>query len=151
MKKSLLFLIALFVFFSASSQKFDQLAKTPPMGWNSWNKYHCDVSEELILKMADAKDGDLLLISSAEKYCAYTILGALRLELARQLGIMEKLHNTFSFHWVIDFPLFEYAEDDNRWVARHHPFTSPKPDHISVMINNDPVIKRFNVHFFQPP
>ena len=56
MKKSLLFLIALFVFFSASSQKFDQLAKTPPMGWNSWNKYHCDVSEELILKMADAME-----------------------------------------------------------------------------------------------
>jgi alpha-galactosidase len=54
MKKSLLVLISLFVFFSASSQKFDQLAKTPPMGWNSWNKYHCDVSEELILRMADA-------------------------------------------------------------------------------------------------
>lgn len=56
MKKSLLFLIAFFVFFSASSQKFDQLAKTPPMGWNSWNKYQCDVSEELILKMADAME-----------------------------------------------------------------------------------------------
>jgi aspartyl-tRNA synthetase len=38
--------------------------------------------------------------------------------------------------------LFEYAEDDNRWVARHHPFTAPKPDHISVMINNNPVIEK---------
>jgi alpha-galactosidase len=46
-----------FLFLSAASQKFDQLAKTPPMGWNSWNKYHCDVSEDLILKIADAMAG----------------------------------------------------------------------------------------------
>ena len=43
--------------------------------------------------------------------------------------------------WVIDFPLFEYDPEENRWVARHHPFTSPKPDHISMMIDNDPVIQ----------
>jgi len=42
--------------------------------------------------------------------------------------------------WVMDFPLFEYAEEENRWVARHHPFTSPKPDHIQRMIENSPVI-----------
>jgi len=42
---------------------------------------------------------------------------------------------------VIDFPLFEYAEGDNRWVARHHPFTSPSPIHTEVMINNSPVIE----------
>ena len=75
-------------------------------------------------------ESDLLLISSAEKYCAYTILGALRLELARQLGIMEKLHNTFSFHWVIDFPLFEYDENEKRFIAVHHPFTAPKNEDI---------------------
>lgn len=54
MKRSLLLLVAVFVFISADSQKFDQLAKTPPMGWNSWNKFHCDVSEILIMQMADA-------------------------------------------------------------------------------------------------
>ncbi|TAL42999.1 MAG: aspartate--tRNA ligase, partial [Chitinophagaceae bacterium] len=42
---------------------------------------------------------------------------------------------------VLDFPLFEYDAEENRWVARHHPFTSPKPDHINVMINNSPVIE----------
>ena len=42
--------------------------------------------------------------------------------------------------WVLDFPLFEYDEEGNRWVARHHPFTSPKPDHIGIMIDNDPLI-----------
>ncbi len=54
MKKHLLFLVAVFLFLSATAQKFDQLAKTPPMGWNSWNKYHCDVSETLIMQVADA-------------------------------------------------------------------------------------------------
>ena len=43
--------------------------------------------------------------------------------------------------WVLDFPLFEYAEEDNRWVARHHPFTSPKPAQIEEMISNNPVIE----------
>jgi alpha-galactosidase len=57
MKRCLLFLVMAFLFLSAASQKFDQLAKTPPMGWNSWNKYHCDVSEDLILKIADAMAG----------------------------------------------------------------------------------------------
>jgi aspartyl-tRNA synthetase len=46
----------------------------------------------------------------------------------------------FKLLWVIDFPLFEYSEEDNRWVARHHPFTAPKPDQIATMINNDPLI-----------
>jgi hypothetical protein len=46
----------------------------------------------------------------------------------------------FKLLWVVDFPLFEYSEEDNRWVARHHPFTAPKPDHIAIMIDNDPLI-----------
>jgi alpha-galactosidase len=57
MKRCLLFLVAVFLFLSAASQKFDRLAKSPPMGWNSWNKYQCDVSEDLILKMTDAMAG----------------------------------------------------------------------------------------------
>ena len=54
MKKHILIAATLFFFFNASAQKFDQLAKTPPMGWNSWNKYACNVSESLIMGMADA-------------------------------------------------------------------------------------------------
>jgi aspartyl-tRNA synthetase len=63
--------------------------------------------------------------------------------MADRLGFRKP--DEFKLLWVTDFPLFEYAEDDQpgeagRWVARHHPFTSPKPEHIEVMINNDPVI-----------
>jgi aspartyl-tRNA synthetase len=56
----------------------------------------------------------------------------------------------FKLLWVLDFPLFEYAEDDNRWVARHHPFTSPKPDHIDIMINNNPVIEDADKYLEHP-
>ncbi len=96
-------------------------------------------SEELeaIKQAANAEDGDLLLISSDEKYRSLTILGALRLEMARQLGIMEKVRNTYSFHWVVDFPLFEYDAEENRYVAMHHPFTSPKDEDIA-MLDKDP-------------
>ena len=54
MKKYLLVFVAVFLSMGATAQKFDQLAKTPPMGWNSWNKFHCDVSEALIMQAADA-------------------------------------------------------------------------------------------------
>jgi aspartyl-tRNA synthetase len=65
------------------------------------------------------------------------------MEMATRLGLRKD--NEFRLLWVLDFPLFEYAEDENggagRWVARHHPFTSPKPAHIETMISNDPKIK----------
>ena len=65
MKKYLLFFVAVFFFAGVTAQKFDQLAKTPPMGWNTWNKFHCDVSEALIMQAADA------MISSGMKDAGY--------------------------------------------------------------------------------
>ena len=65
MKKYFLLLMTVFLFMGATAQKFDQLAKTPPMGWNSWNKFHCDVSEALIIQAADA------LVSSGMKDAGY--------------------------------------------------------------------------------
>jgi aspartyl-tRNA synthetase len=84
-----------------------------------------------------AQDGDLILISSDKKRRAQTILGALRLECAKRLGIMDAVKDKFSFHWVIDFPLFEYDEDSERWVAMHHPFTSPMDEDIA-LLDTDP-------------
>ncbi len=65
MKKYLLILVAVLLTLGARAQKFDQLAKTPPMGWNSWNKFHCDVSETLIMQTADA------LVSTGMKDAGY--------------------------------------------------------------------------------
>ena len=90
-----------------------------------------------IKKIANAENNDLILISSDEKYRALTILGALRMEMARQLGIIEKLKNTFSFHYVVDFPLFEYDEDEKRYFSKHHPFTSPDLNQLEIL-DKDP-------------
>ena len=96
-------------------------------------------------KTLEIDDNDLILISSDEKYRALTILGALRLELAKQLGIIEKLKGTFSFHFVIDFPLFDYDPIENRFVAMHHPFTSPKTEDIQ-LLDSDPSKVKANAY-----
>ena len=71
-----------------------------------------------------AKPGDLMLVISGEKEKARKQLNDLRLEMGNQLGLRDK--NDFKFLWVVDFPMLEWAEEEERWVARHHPFTSPK-------------------------
>ncbi|MFZ9262480.1 MAG: aspartate--tRNA ligase [Chitinophagaceae bacterium] len=98
-------------------------------------------SEERLKKIADATEaqkGDIILILAGAEERTRKAMSELRLELGEQLGMRKK--EEFKLLWVLDFPLFEYSEDDNRWVARHHPFTSPKPTQISTMIENDPAI-----------
>lgn len=93
-------------------------------------KFLSESELEAIKKEAQIEAGDLLLISSDAKYRACTILGALRLEAARRTGIMEQVKNKFSFHWVVDFPLFEYDEEAKRYAALHHAFTAPKEEDV---------------------
>ncbi|MGB9702140.1 MAG: aspartate--tRNA ligase [Candidatus Kapaibacteriota bacterium] len=81
----------------------------------------------------DIEDGDLLLFISDAYTRTYTVLGALRLEIANQLKILDNLKNQYNFLWVIDFPLFEYDEEEKRYVAMHHPFTSPKMEDIEIL------------------
>jgi len=77
---------------------------------------------------------DSIVFIVADSYdVTYKSLGALRLQLAHKTGIFAEIENTFHFSWVIDFPLLEFSEEDKRWVARHHPFTSPKEDHIELL------------------
>lgn len=85
-----------------------------------------------------AQTGDLILILAGAEERTRKAISELRLEMAERLGLRRK--DEFKLLWVLDFPLFEYSEEDNRWVARHHPFTSPKPDHIDIMVNNSEVI-----------
>lgn len=73
-----------------------------------------------------AKTGDLVLIVSDTWHKTYSTLGVLRLEMAKRLNLIDE--NAWNLHWVVDFPMFEWSEEDKRYVAMHHPFTSPKPE-----------------------
>lgn len=78
-----------------------------------------------------AKPGDLMLIISGDAAKARKQLNELRLEMGSRLGLRDP--NVFSTLWVLDFPLLEYGEEEQRWFAMHHPFTSPKPEDIPLL------------------
>ena len=106
---------------------------------SSVDKFFTEDALQKIAAATGALPGDLVLILAGKEERTRKAASELRLEMGKRLGLRKE--NEFKLLWVLDFPLFEYAEEENRWVARHHPFTAPKPDHISVMINNDPEIK----------
>jgi aspartyl-tRNA synthetase len=106
---------------------------------SSVDKFFSEDKLKAIAATTGAKAGDLVLILAGAEERTRKAISELRLEMGKRLGMRKE--DEFKLLWVLDFPLFEYAEEENRWVARHHPFTSPKPDHIEVMINNNPVIE----------
>jgi aspartyl-tRNA synthetase len=79
----------------------------------------------------NAKQGDLILILAGEKKMTLTALSELRLEMGNRLGLRKK--DTFVPLWIVDFPLLEWDEEEKRFFAMHHPFTSPKPEDINLM------------------
>ena len=105
---------------------------------SSVDKFYSEEKLKAIAGAANAKPGDLVLILADAEERTRKAISDLRMEMANRLGLRKD--NEFKLLWVLDFPLFEYDEVGNRWVARHHPFTSPKPSDIDTMINNDPVI-----------
>ena len=105
---------------------------------SSMDKFFSEEKLKAIACSAGAKAGDLVLILAGAEERTRKAISDLRMEMAERLGMRKK--DEFRLLWVLDFPLFEYDEDGNRWVARHHPFTSPKPAQIDTMISNDPVI-----------
>jgi len=106
---------------------------------SSVDKFYTEDKLKAIADATNAKVGDLILILAGAEERTRKATSDLRMEMATRLGLRK--NDEFKLLWVLDFPLFEYAEEDNRWVARHHPFTSPKPDQIEVMINNNPLIE----------
>jgi aspartyl-tRNA synthetase len=106
---------------------------------SSVDKFYNEEKLKAIAAACHAKPGDLILILAGTEERTRKATSELRLEMGKRLGYRKD--DEFKLLWVLDFPLFEYAEEDNRWVARHHPFTSPKPDHIQTMIGNNPVIE----------
>ncbi|MEW6062599.1 MAG: aspartate--tRNA ligase [Bacteroidota bacterium] len=92
-----------------------------------------------ICDAAEAKVGDVVLIVSDTWNKTYTTLGTLRLEMAKRLNLIDE--NKWNLLWVVDFPMFEYSEEEKRYVAMHHPFTSPKPEDIP-LLDSDPLKAR---------
>ncbi|HSZ87342.1 MAG TPA: aspartate--tRNA ligase [Puia sp.] len=122
---------------------------------SSVDKFFDNDALKLIAEKCSAASGDLILILAGKQERTLKAISELRLEMGERLGLRKK--EEFKLLWITDFPLFEYSEEDNlpagqagRWVARHHPFTAPKPEHISVMINNDPEIKNAEEYLQHP-
>ncbi|MFY8004615.1 MAG: amino acid--tRNA ligase-related protein, partial [Chitinophagaceae bacterium] len=115
---------------------------------SSVDKFYSQEKLQAIAAAAAANPGDLLLLLAGKEERTRKAMSELRLEMGKRLGFRKD--NEFKLLWVVDFPLFEYAEDENRWVARHHPFTSPKPSDIPVMINNNPVIENADAYLQHP-
>ena len=90
---------------------------------------------EALKEASDVKDGGSVLLVSDAWLKACTALGALRNDIASEKGLKKK--DEFSFLWVVDFPMFEWSETENRWVSQHHPFTMPKREDIP-LLDTDP-------------
>jgi aspartyl-tRNA synthetase len=106
---------------------------------SSMDKFFNEEKLKAIAAACDANAGDLILILAGPEERTRKAISELRMEMARRLGLRKE--DEFKLLWVLDFPLFEYDSEENRWVARHHPFTSPKPSDIDTMISNNPVIE----------
>ena len=90
---------------------------------SSFAKFMTEEEMDALVKAMDGKAGDLLLFAADKNKVVWDVLGNLRLELARQMELLDK--NVFNFLWVTEFPLLEYNEDMQRYQAMHHPFTMP--------------------------
>jgi aspartyl-tRNA synthetase len=95
------------------------------------------------LNSMHARPGDLLLLLAGEETKTRKAMSELRLEMGERLGLRDR--NKFECLWVLDFPLLEHNEEENRWFAMHHPFTSPLPDDIE-MLKKDPGSVRANAY-----
>ena len=95
---------------------------------SSVNKFFDQDQLKKIGEVFGAKTGDLILICSGKKEVVWASLGFLRRDLAGKLGLLDP--NDFKLLWVVDFPMFEWSDEENRYMAMHHPFTSPKKEDI---------------------
>lgn len=91
-------------------------------------KFLSDDEKQAIIERAEGENGDLFLFGADKHKIVYDSLGALRLKLGKQLNLIDE--SSFSFLWVVDWPLLEYDEEEKRYVAAHHPFTMPKEEDI---------------------
>jgi len=124
--------------------EFVKIYKAKGMAWiaveenelkSAITKFLTEAEIKDILDRVKAEPGDLICFIADRNEVVYDSLGALRLELARRLELLDK--TVFKFLWVTEFPLLEYDDEDKRWVAKHHPFTSPMDEDLEYL-DSDP-------------
>ena len=104
-----------------------------------FKKFYSDETFENIKQATGAKTGDLLLVIADKPLVVAQALGELRLEMARRRGLIDP--DKLSFLWVVDFPMFEYSEEDKRWKAMHHPFTAPRDEDVQYLTSDPGRVK----------
>ena len=102
---------------------------------SSFAKFMTEEQMQALISAMDGKPGDLLLFAADKNKVVWDVLGNLRLEIARQLDLLKK--DDYKFLWVTEFPLLEYSEEEDRYVAMHHPFTMPMEEDLP-LIDTDP-------------
>jgi aspartyl-tRNA synthetase len=121
---------------------------------SSFDKFFDEEKLKNLAAHCNAKQGDLVLLLAGAEEKTRKATSDLRMYMANTLGLRK--NDEFKLLWVLDFPLFEFANEDQdgggagRWVARHHPFTSPKPSHIDIMINNSPKVDDLEKYLEHP-
>lgn len=102
---------------------------------SSFAKFLSEEQMSALVKAMDGEPGDLLLFAADKNKVVWDSLGALRVELAKQLELLDK--NEYRFVWITEFPLLEWSEEQGRFVAMHHPFTMPMEEDLA-FIDSDP-------------
>lgn len=124
--------------------EYEEVAKAYGLGGLIWIRKNRNLKSsvdkhdrpvaEVAAESLSLKEGGFALISVGERKRVSTVLGELRLKVAQELGLLE--NEVYDFLWVVDFPMFEWSEEEGRLVARHHPFTMPRLENVE---KNDPL------------
>lgn len=101
---------------------------------SSFAKFMKEKELDNLVNAMDGKPGDLLLFAADSNKIVWEVLGSLRCELGKELGLIPE--DEFAFLWITDFPLFEYSEEQGRYVAMHHPFTMPYEEDIDYIVSD---------------
>jgi len=115
---------------------------------SSFDKFFNAEQLKNLASFCKANSGDLILILAGPEERTRKAISELRLEMAERSGLRKA--DEFKLLWILDFPLFEYDAEENRWTARHHPFTSPKPEQVEIMTGNSHVIKNAEKYLEHP-
>lgn len=106
---------------------------------SSFSKFMTEEETADIVRALSGKPGDLLLFAADRNKIVFNVLGALRLELAQQKGLLDK--NEYRFVWITEFPQFEWSDEEERFVAMHHPFTMPMDEDLHLLESNPGAVR----------